>query len=226
MYPLHMALRRLRLNARGREGESRTRSHRVGCVWELIRAGADVRARDGRGNTALHYMADDDPASVWPDLGPERRQLLYALLKDCGADVNARNNDGRTVAELLLDDDNKFEEAKIQAGKEAPWQAIDEEVFAALDAAGVDWLAPTSEGESLLLPVARCQLAQLRTVWRAQYLVAKGLNPNTADKDGTPVRQVAESCYNPFLVEYFDKALQRQALDYCVEWKAGKGTAT
>jgi ankyrin repeat protein len=53
----------------------------VECVRLLAQAGADVNARDGRGNTPLHrsYSVDID------------RELLKL-----GADVNARNHNGET----------------------------------------------------------------------------------------------------------------------------------
>ena len=49
----------------------------------LISAGADVRAKDSRGFTALHYAAHGN-------------HELCRLLVGAGADVNARNNEGET----------------------------------------------------------------------------------------------------------------------------------
>jgi len=59
-------------------GKGRARAE---CVRLLVQAGADVNARDFRGNAPLHYMYFTDVAEE--------------LLKS-GADVNARNDNGET----------------------------------------------------------------------------------------------------------------------------------
>jgi ankyrin repeat protein len=54
---------------------------RAECVRLLAKAGANINARDGDGNTALHTPRDKD---------------VTAALIELGADVNARNTDGNT----------------------------------------------------------------------------------------------------------------------------------
>jgi ankyrin repeat protein len=63
---------------------------RVECVRSLVKAGADVNARDNDGNTPLHETFLTD--------------VEEELLK-LGADVNARNNDGETPIFTTYDDD-------------------------------------------------------------------------------------------------------------------------
>ncbi len=52
----------------------------------LLKAGADIHARDENGNTPLHEAAAGDGANV----------IAMKALISAGADVNARNNDGLT----------------------------------------------------------------------------------------------------------------------------------
>ena len=62
---------------------ARTRS--VSAVRALLAAGADVRATDSDGRTALHYA-----------IRAKRREMVLMLVNEFGADINARTNDGRT----------------------------------------------------------------------------------------------------------------------------------
>lgn len=62
---------------------------RVECVRLLAKAGANVNARDHKGNTPLHETS----------IGPVEEELLRL-----GADVNARNDDGETPIFTTYDD--------------------------------------------------------------------------------------------------------------------------
>ncbi|KAL5602351.1 hypothetical protein FOBRF1_009884 [Fusarium oxysporum] len=84
----------------------------LGCVQDLLRAGADPRAKDGKGNTALHYLADDDLTGIW--YATEKREMFYVLLKIAFCDdINIPNNAGKTVAELILDDNGRMDDGKV-----------------------------------------------------------------------------------------------------------------
>ncbi|KAF5540731.1 hypothetical protein FMEXI_8227 [Fusarium mexicanum] len=199
-YPLHAALRRLRLYPDFDYCFAVQIGEPLGCVQEMLRMGADPRAKDGRGNTALHYLADDDLTGVW--CGTGKREMFYELLKNgCSQDINMPNGAGRTVAELIFDDNGIMEDDKMGNHGDCSrnpdddfrdWQDVDHEVFTALDDAGVDWKAKTSEGGNLLHLVARSGLSQERLIWRTRFLVGKRIDPTTPDADGWSARKIAE----------------------------------
>ncbi|KAI3588066.1 hypothetical protein IWW34DRAFT_713715 [Fusarium oxysporum f. sp. albedinis] len=111
-YPLHAALRRMRLYPDPDYMPAVRLGEPLGCVQEILRMGADPRAKDGKGNTALYYLADDDLTGVW--LGTGKRQIFYELLKDgCSQDINMPNNAGRAVAEFIFDDNGRMEDEKM-----------------------------------------------------------------------------------------------------------------
>ncbi len=62
----------------------------LGTVRELLEAGADVDARDGDDQTALHLACGQ------PECNPE----MAAALIEAGADLDARDKDGRTPLDL------------------------------------------------------------------------------------------------------------------------------
>lgn len=77
----------------------------TGLSW-LLRQGADVRARDPRGRTCLHFLLH-----VYSGAYPERwtagnriilRDVCETLVRS-GADVNAVDNLGRSVSEVAYD---------------------------------------------------------------------------------------------------------------------------
>ncbi|EWG53603.1 hypothetical protein FVEG_12000 [Fusarium verticillioides 7600] len=198
-YPLHAALRRMRLHPLAESRYPLVMAEPLGCVEDLIRAGADPRAKDKKGNTALHYLADDDLTAIW--YGTEKRRLFYDLLKIAfGDDINMRNNAGKTVAELILDDNGHMDDDKSNAFHSSDededqdlrtWLDVDTDVLEALDEAGYDWKAKTSEGGNLLHIVARSGLDQRRLVLRSRFLVQKGIDANEPDADGWTARKIA-----------------------------------
>ncbi|KAG5801774.1 hypothetical protein H9Q74_013581 [Fusarium xylarioides] len=199
-YPLHAALRRMRLHPLAESLTPVAMAEPLGCVQDLIRAGADPRAKDRKGNTALHYLADDDLTAIW--YGTEKRELFYDLLKIAFCDdINMRNNAGKTVAELILDDNGHMDDDKASAFDLSDthrdqdyrsWSDVDTEVLEALDEAGYDWKAKTSEGGNLLHIVARSGVDQRRLILRSRYLVQKGIDANEPDADGWTARKIAE----------------------------------
>ncbi|SCV33089.1 uncharacterized protein FFFS_03612 [Fusarium fujikuroi] len=181
-YPLHAALCRMRLYpdfnyyTRVKLGEP------LCCVQDMLRMGVDRRAKDGKGNTALHYLADDDLTGVYQD-------------------INTPNYAGSTVAEFIFDDNGRMEDNKMGNHGDCSrspsedfrnWQEVDREVFTTLDDAGIDWKAKTSEGGNLLHLVARSGLSQERLIWRSRFLVDKGIDPTALDADGWTAKKIAE----------------------------------
>ena len=71
VYTLHGTLRRLRRyyypNAYVED------AHLEYCVADLLSAGGDPRARDCKGNTPLHYLADSGLPEVWHQVIPRER---------------------------------------------------------------------------------------------------------------------------------------------------------
>jgi ankyrin repeat protein len=207
-YPLHAALRRIRrYPCRGTYVDA---GKLEACVADLVDLGADVCARDGRGNTVLHYLADDGLAEVWH--GEETRALLYKLLDTGAADVvNIKNDAGQSAVTLLLDDGGGTAEERQQ------WyghtrgqlsvvlrnsQEIDTEVLTRLDTAGVNWREMDRNGRTLLHTVARHPTE--KASWRITFLLEKGVDPSIADLDGKTPRDVAIACKNSKVVELLD----------------------
>jgi hypothetical protein len=69
-------------------------AHRHKMMRKLIGAGADVRAKNRRGATPLHYAADGMPGS--PSWNPRAQALAVARLIDAGADPDASDSSGVT----------------------------------------------------------------------------------------------------------------------------------
>ncbi|PNP82755.1 hypothetical protein FNYG_03986 [Fusarium nygamai] len=200
IYPLHAALRRMRLYPLAESRYPVAMAEPLRCVQDLIRAGADPRAKDRKGNTALHYLADDDLTAIW--YGTEKRRMFYDLLKIAFCDdINMRNNAGKTVAELILDNNGRMDDDKASTFRLSntdedrdfrSWLDVDTEVLEALDEAGYDWKAKTSEGGNLLHIVARSGVDQRRLILRSRFLVQKGIDANEPDADGWTARKIAE----------------------------------
>ncbi|KAG7417391.1 hypothetical protein Forpe1208_v004453 [Fusarium oxysporum f. sp. rapae] len=199
-YPLHAALRRMRLHPLAEGRTPLIMAEPLGCVQDLLRAGADPRAKDRKGNTALHYLADDDLTGIW--YATAKREMFYGMLKIAfSQDINMPNDAGKTVAELILDDNGRMEDdmmGTFHLSDTDPdqdyrdWKDVDAEVLDALDEAGVDWKAKTSEGGNLLHIVARSGLDQDRLIWRSRYLVQKGIDAKEPDADGWTAKKIAE----------------------------------
>jgi hypothetical protein len=66
--------------------------HRADLARELVRAGADVTAKNRRGAQPLHYAADGSPGS--PRWNPAAQAATIAELIDAGADPNALDKSG------------------------------------------------------------------------------------------------------------------------------------
>ena len=69
-------------------------THRLEVVQALIAAGADVHARNRRGDEALHYAADGAPGNeAWR---PEEQASVITCLVEAGADPNVTEMSGVT----------------------------------------------------------------------------------------------------------------------------------
>jgi ankyrin repeat protein len=69
-------------------------SYRPKMADQLIKAGANVRARNRRGSEPLHAAAFGSPGS--PRWNPAAQAATIVCLIEAGADPNARNMDGAT----------------------------------------------------------------------------------------------------------------------------------
>ncbi|KAH6869263.1 ankyrin repeat-containing domain protein [Thelonectria olida] len=200
LYPLHAALRRMRLHPQ--RNMHIDMAEPEGCVREMLEAGADARAKDRKGNTALHYLADNDITSIWS--GTAQREIFYDLLDKykCIEDINLPNHASKTVVELILDDNGHMETDKemwhglcheaTETGLDVrEWKDVDEEVFNKLDKAGVDWKVKPSDGGTLLHLVAQSGLGEDNLIWRFQFLLQKGLDLKATDRRGRTAREVA-----------------------------------
>jgi ankyrin repeat protein len=67
-------------------------AYRQETATKLIALGADVRARNRRGATPLHYAADGAPGA--PTWNPDAQAETIALLIAAGADPNAADSSG------------------------------------------------------------------------------------------------------------------------------------
>ena len=112
----------------------------LGALRELLRHGADVHARDGNGETALHR-------ACWTPLCFENKPGVIKALLDAGADVKAVDESGRQPLHLLAGAENDaWDEETIRictAGAEAS--------AAYLAAAGADLDAADAGGRTPLM---------------------------------------------------------------------------
>lgn len=195
-YPLHAALQRWR-----RYPVNNWHTEAAGlasAVDDLLTAGANPLVRDGRGNTALHYLADDGLAE---QMQGEETRRLFKLFLDRGVDVNARNRSGRTALEMFLDDSGAMEQSRIRnnltqysKGGMPTIEEIDIEILGWFDGAGVRWTERVSKGRSLLHIIAKHPTRKAGS--RSNFLLAKGVDPMVKDDDGQTALDVASTCNN------------------------------
>ncbi|KAJ6445422.1 coiled-coil domain-containing [Purpureocillium lavendulum] len=160
----------------------------------LLDAGADPLACDGRGNTALHYIAANGLAL---QLHSEAARRMFRKFLQLGLDVNIRNAAGRRAIEILFDDDGSLDDDR-GAVYRLEWLAkrypkleeVHEEVLGLFDGAGVRWKEVDGQGRSLLHVVARHPTVDAEVP--AEYLLDKGLDVLARAADGKTAIDVAE----------------------------------
>lgn len=203
IYPLHAALQRLRRYNPDLYGRDHDHTQTESVIDDLLATGADPHACDSRGNTALHYLADNGLAD---QRYKDDARRLFRLFIERGVEVNARNKAGRSALEMLLDDpgagltctviDEKRDRPVLEEEK-----AIDIEIFHWLDTAGVHWTDRDPAGNTALHLVARPYLS--RAPARAEFLLSKGVDPMLTDRDGRTAVDIANVTENDLILKFF-----------------------
>jgi ankyrin repeat protein len=198
-YPLHTALQRLRGQLADIPWHEDSPLEAI--VHDLLDAGADATVRDSRGNTGLHYLADNGLAEQIR--GVEARALCQRFC-DAGVDVNVRNKQGRTALEILMSDDGTMFKAlwNSNPGQKMPplpLEQIDAEVFAMFDRAGALWKEQDLLGQTLLHLVAKYPTR--KTAFRVKYLLERGVDLGVKDREGKRAIDIAREFDNKAALE-------------------------
>lgn len=211
--PLHAALRRMceyrSMNAWVEQTGLES------CMTILLEAkGIDPHVRDGRGNTALHYLADCSkeaghglldvalapPEGITPPHDERRnaaaRELLDASLAR-GVDVCAPNDAGKTAVRILLENGSAWHQSREEWYGHPLYRlealdiinAVDAEVLEKWDAAGADWSEKDGKGRTLLYALAMYRTDG--TVWRCRFPLEKGVDPSIRDDEGKTAAETA-----------------------------------
>jgi ankyrin repeat protein len=193
-YPLHAALQRLRRYTLVR-CRAPLACGSLDAAATLLDAGADAAVRDGRGNTALHYLADGLAEVI---RGDAQRRLFARLLCGGVVDVNARNHAGQTPLAILLMDDGERAAVRdeqlgytLAPGEKRAEDEVDAEMFALFQEAGAAWDARGDRGQTLLHILARYNTDRTASRWK--LVCAKGVDPLSKDEDGRTAWDVAKS---------------------------------
>lgn len=193
-HPLHSALQLWRRHPYFSDADDEAGLESI--IQQLLAAGADPLARDGRGNTVLHYLAVNGLAE---QLHGDTTRRTFRYFLNLGVNVNTRNAAGRTAIELLLDDDGSMAVFRASNylstslyGQLPSRKDVDAEVLEVFDRAGARWTESGGDGATLLHIVARHPTNFTAATSRAMYLVEKGVNALAKDSEGRTAVDVAE----------------------------------
>ena len=169
-------------------------------LHSLIKAGADVNAKDNDGRTALVIVAQSKPLyNRWQrQLMRQRNLCIIHSLLEAGADVNAKDNSGHTA--LMY----------ISRSNEPP------DILRVLIKAGTDVDAKDDDGRTALIIAAqsaplnrRQRQGNLKTIYS---LIKAGADVNAKDNNGnTALTAATESNKSPKVLYILKKAEQRSA---------------
>lgn len=175
--------------------KSRIPDYREESVRMLLDAGADAKAADKNGKTALMFS----PSAH-----------ITKMLLDAGADVNAKDKGGKTalmlsptaeITKLLLDAGADIN-AKDKVGKTALMLSPTAEITKLLLDAGAEKEARDAEGNTALM--------QTKNAQKLQLLLDAGADVNAKDKKGlTAMGHIYTHCptyYTPHLLSLMAKA--------------------
>jgi ankyrin repeat protein len=162
----------LDINKEMSQGETTDWTTSEETIRLLLDAGADIKARDNKGQTSLHYAANSSNVNV----------TKYLLKK--GASVDTRDNDGNTP---LL---SVFIKMKAKG-----WYKEVLAIVQLLSARGANMKTVNNNGDNALHLLAKSDLS-----WHycdvAKYLMSRGVDPSVSNKNGLTALDLAERMEN------------------------------
>jgi len=171
---------------------------RTDVVKVLLEAGADINARNDRGQTALHAILDIKRFTYAQESRP--KDMIEALLAK-GAEVNLKDNDGRTplhvaaelaegdIVELLLDKGADINAKDDESGATALHHAArfgNRSAAEVLVARGADINAQDKQGHTPL------QIAVHHDYKAAEFLLDKGADRGIRTESGRTLLELAQ----------------------------------
>lgn len=147
----------------------------------LLKAGADAKAKDENGKTALHYLSGKTPAEA---------EAIQALIQ-AGADVNTRDQEGNTLLIVMLDRRACLECVQV------------------LLQAGADAKAANRKGETALINTPGCSCCKSGDPRIVAALLKAGADINDQDQDGRNV--VMKAVANDPSLDFFNTLVQAGA---------------
>ena len=164
------------------------------CAQVLIKAGADVNAKDLHGRTPLMHLQNADGLMDWED----DTEFYVKVLIDAGADVNARDNDGMTP--LMHITNEKCAQQLIDAGADVnakdnkgrtPLMLIGgDDNIEALIKAGADVNAKDNDGQTVLMHQMKLSRAHGLEDEIIQSLIKAGADIEAKDNQGRTLQDI------------------------------------